>query len=233
MRGGGLAVSLEGVRKAYPEGGGLREVLRGVDLSLAPGERAALLGPSGCGKTTLLHLAGALDRPDAGRVRVGELDLGALPERSLDRFRRRSLGLVLQDGGLLPTLTVLENLLLPLELAGRRGPAARAAARALLRRLELEEAANRYPDALSGGERQRLAVARAVIHGPGLVLADEPTGSLDGERRREVLAVLGDLAAERGATVLVATHDPEVAAWAKRVLRLREGRLEEVREEAG
>ncbi|RMD78356.1 MAG: ATP-binding cassette domain-containing protein, partial [Gammaproteobacteria bacterium] len=206
----GLAVRLEGLRKAYPEGGGRREVLRGVDLELAPGERAALLGPSGCGKTTLLHLLGALDRPDAGRIRVGDLELTAAGEAALTRYRRRALGLVFQEGGLLPTLTVLENLLLPLELNARlngrlRRREAGRSAMALLRRLDLQAAASRYPESLSGGERQRLAVARAVIHGPGLVLADEPTGSLDGARRREVLALLGELAAERGSTVLVAT----------------------------
>jgi putative ABC transport system ATP-binding protein len=222
------ALLLEGVRKSFREGGRTLEVLRGVDLEVTPGESVALLGPSGSGKSTLLNLIGGIDAPDEGRVEVGGVALHSLAERERTLFRRRGIGFVFQLFNLVPTLTVEENLLLPLELAGDVTDESRARARRLLERLGLADRGGAWPERLSGGEQQRVAVARAVIHRPALVLADEPTGNLDAETGAGVLELLDDLRRETGTTVVVVTHSAEVAGRMERCLELREGRLKEV-----
>jgi putative ABC transport system ATP-binding protein len=215
------------VRKSYREGGRTLEVLRGVDLEVIPGESVALLGPSGSGKSTLLNLIGGIDAPDEGRVEVAGVALHSLTERARTHFRRRGIGFVFQLFNLVPTLTVEENLLLPLELAGDVNAESRTRARELLKRLGLGDRGGAWPERLSGGEQQRVAVARAVIHRPDLILADEPTGNLDADTGSGVLELLDDLRRETGTTVVVVTHSAEVARGMERCLELKEGRLGE------
>jgi putative ABC transport system ATP-binding protein len=220
------ALHLDDVRKSFVEGGQTREVLCGVSLQVAPGEIVALVGRSGSGKSTLLNLVAALDRPSAGRIEVGGHDLAAFDDRGRTLFRRRNVGFVFQFFNLLPTLTVAENVLLPLELVGVRGDEARARGATLLAAVGLADRADSYPDRLSGGEQQRIAVARALVHDPALVLADEPTGALDGETGRAVLQLLTNLGRERGRTIVLVTHSDAVARAADRVLVLDSGRLQ-------
>ncbi len=216
---------LRGVSRGYAEGDGIRPVLDGVDLDLPPGSVTALVGPSGSGKSTLLNVVSGIDRPDAGTVELAGTPLHALSERERTLARRDRIGFIFQFFNLVPTLTVLENLLLPLELAGRGGAGAEARARALLGRVGLEDRADSWPDRLSGGEQQRVAVARALVHRPELILADEPTGNLDSGTGARVLELLEALVRAEGATLLMVTHAEEVAARADRVLELRGGKL--------
>jgi len=219
------ALLLAGVIRSYREGERVRPVLTAVDLTVAPGESVALLGPSGSGKSTLLNLIGGIDAPDAGRVEVAGVAIHDLSERERSLFRRRGIGFVFQLFNLVPTLTVEENLLLPLELAGEATRGARDRARGLLDRLGLGDRGDSWPERLSGGEQQRVAVARAVIHRPALVLADEPTGNLDQDTGAEVLELLQDLRREAGTTLVVVTHSVAVAGRMDRCLELRGGRL--------
>ncbi len=212
---------IRGLRHAWREGARVREVLRGVDLDAVAGECIALVGRSGSGKSTLLNLIGGIDPPDGGSVIVNGLDLTRMDERVRTLFRRRHIGFVYQFFNLLPTLTVLENLLLPLEL-NRRDP---GRAHALLDAVGLADRGADFPDRLSGGEQQRIAIARALVHEPALVLADEPTGNLDEETGRRVLDLLMRLARENGGILLIVTHAREVAASADRVMVLADGRL--------
>jgi putative ABC transport system ATP-binding protein len=218
-------VELRGVTKVYHEGESEREVLRGVDVSVARGEFLALLGRSGSGKSTLLNLISGIDAPTTGDVRVDGTAVARLSEAERTRFRRRRIGFVFQFFNLIPTLTVLENLLLPLEMIGRTGVAARAEVEALLAEVGLADRRRAFPDRLSGGEQQRVAVARALVHDPELILADEPTGNLDGESAAVVLALLARLSRDRKKTVIAATHSAEVAGVASRMLVLRDGRV--------
>jgi putative ABC transport system ATP-binding protein len=219
------AVELSRVVKSYREGESERVVLRGVDLSVAAGEIVVLLGRSGSGKSTLLNLVSGIDRPTSGTVRVEGVDVAALSETARTRLRRRRIGFIFQFYNLIPTLTVEENLRLPLELNGVDGADGRARALDLLAEVGLRDRASSFPDRLSGGEQQRVAVARALVHEPALVLADEPTGNLDAESARQVLALLAGLARREGKTVIAASHSEEVAALADRVLTLADGRL--------
>jgi len=189
------------------------------------GEFVALLGPSGSGKSPLLNVVSGIDLPDAGVVSVAGVDLTTLGERERTLFRRRHLGFVFQFFNLLPTLTVLENLLLPLELKGRVGPEEEGRARDLLGRVGIGTRGDAFPDRLSGGEQQRVALARALVHDPDLILADEPTGNLDPDTGERVLDLLDGLVREGRRTLLAVTHSREVAARADRVLRLDHGRL--------
>ncbi len=214
------------VRRSFEEGGKRHEVLCGVNLTVNRGERVALLGRSGSGKSTLLHLAGGLDRPDAGEVHLEGRRLDTAGETERTHLRRRRIGFVFQAFELLPTLTVLENTLLPLELERRARSADRERARGLLQAVGLAERAGSFPDRLSGGEQQRAALARALVSRPALVLADEPTGNLDGDNAERVLELLSSLVREDGATLLIATHSPEAAGRMDRSLRIHEGRLE-------
>jgi putative ABC transport system ATP-binding protein len=214
------AVVVRGLRKAYARGA---VVLRGVDLDIAAGTSTALVGPSGSGKSTLLHLVGGMDRPDAGTVRVGDVEVTRLTDRGLAAYRRR-IGFVFQRFHLLASLTVLDNVVAPV-LPVRTTFDKRARAQQLLDAVGLAARACALPAQLSGGERQRVAIARALINDPVLVLADEPTGNLDSAAGRMVVELLERLQRERGLTVLMVTHDRSVAARADRVLSIRDGRL--------
>ncbi|MDX1592824.1 MAG: ABC transporter ATP-binding protein [Gammaproteobacteria bacterium] len=218
-------VRLSGLCRHFREGEARRTVFDGLDLSIARGERVVLYGRSGSGKTTLLNLVSGIDRPDAGRVEIDGTRLDLLDEEGRTRFRRAHVGFIHQFFNLLPTLTVLENLLLPLELNGLDDAAGRARAEALLGEVGLAERRDSFPDRLSGGEQQRVAVARALVHEPRLLLADEPTGNLDAETGAAVLELLRRLADAAGRTLLVATHSREAAAIADRVLVFDHGRL--------
>ncbi len=220
-------VELRGVGKGYQEGGRRRVVLEGADAIIGEGELVVLLGRSGSGKSTLLNLVSGIDPPDAGRVLVAGRDLGAMRERERTLFRRDAIGFVFQFFNLVPTLTVEENLLLPLELRGAVAPADRERARDLLAEVGLADRAGAFPDRLSGGEQQRVAVARALAHDPLLVLADEPTGNLDLETGLAVLDLLDRLTRRAGKTLLMVTHSRRVMGLADRILRIEDRRLVE------
>jgi putative ABC transport system ATP-binding protein len=222
-------VELRGVTKAYREGDAERVVLRGVDATIRRGELCVLIGRSGSGKSTLLNLIGGIDVPSAGEIVIDGLPLAEASEATRTLFRRRHVGFVFQFFNLIPTLTVEENLRLPLELNGRPSEVALARARAFLADVDLADRGPAFPESLSGGEQQRVAVARALIHEPLLVLADEPTGNLDLETGRQVLELLDRLTRRAGRTMVMATHSPEVVGLADRVLRLHDGRLVEGR----
>lgn len=200
-------------------------VLDGLDLDLAPGECVALVGRSGAGKSTLLHLVAGIDRADGGEIRFDDTRLDALDEAARTHFRRRHLGLVFQSWNLVPSLSALDNLCLPLELVGIGGTDAKRRAQALLDQLGLGELAKRFPDELSGGQQQRVAVARALVHGPSVLLADEPTGSLDAESAAAVMRLLIGACRGAGASLLLVTHAAEVMGQADRLLRMQDGRL--------
>ena len=219
-------IRLVGLTKTYVEGRTERAVLRDVDATIGRGELTVVLGRSGSGKSTLLNLLSGIDLPTAGEVWVAGRNLGALSERERTLFRRRSIGFVFQFFNLIPTLTVEENLLLPLELAGRVDEAAHRRAERLLDRVGLGDRLKSFPDRLSGGEQQRVAVARALAHEPELVLADEPTGNLDLDTGLEVLELLDELVRDRGTTMVMVTHAREVMGIADRVFTVSDGHLE-------
>jgi putative ABC transport system ATP-binding protein len=208
--------------KTYDTGGPKVLALRGVDLAIERGEFVAVMGPSGCGKSTLLNLLAGLDRPTAGVVRLDGERIDQLSETDLARLRRRRIGFVFQFFNLLPTLSAVENVELPLLLVGRRRRDARRSANALLSELGIGDKRDSAPVQLSGGQQQRVALARALANDPDIVLGDEPTGNLDSGAAREVLGLLRD-ARDRGQTLLIATHDARVAAAADRVVTLRDG----------
>jgi ABC-type lipoprotein export system ATPase subunit len=220
---GVIVVAARDLVKSYGRGRAARRVLDGAAIEARAGELVAVVGRSGSGKSTLLHLLGALDRADAGTIEVAGERLDGRPERELTRLRRRHVGFVFQFFHLVPELTGEENVLLPSRLPGS-APGAPDRGRALIDRLGLNGAAARLPHELSGGEQQRLAVARALVHDPRLVLADEPTGNLDADSGAAVLKLLRD-AADDGRAVVLATHDEAATATADRVLRLVDGRL--------
>jgi putative ABC transport system ATP-binding protein len=214
-----------GLGKTYRSARGPLTVLSGIDFTLAAGESLAIVGPSGSGKTTLLGLCAGLDAPSEGTMRAAGVDLGALDEDGRAIFRRREVGFVFQSFQLLPTLTALENVMVPLELRGERGAKARAAEQ--LARVGLGERLDHYPVQLSGGEQQRVALARAFVHQPQLLFADEPTGNLDSATGAKLVELLFELNHAHGTTLVLVTHDPELAARAGRRLRLRSGRVED------
>jgi putative ABC transport system ATP-binding protein len=218
-------IRLDNLGKRYREGERLRPVLDGVSAELAQGEFVALLGRSGSGKSTLLNLVSGIDAPDTGAVWIGGRNLTTLSERDRTLFRRRHIGFVFQFFNLIPTLTVLENVTLPLELDGTAPAAARRAAEPLLDAVGLLDRAATFPDRLSGGEQQRVAIARALVHDPLLILADEPTGNLDEETGRLVLALLDRLTRGAGKNLLMVTHSSESAALADRVFHIQAGKL--------
>ena len=220
----GSLLTLAGVRKSFQRGRETVLALDGVSLEIEQGEFAAMVGPSGSGKSTLLHLAGGLDQPEAGTVLLGERDLGALSAGERAKIRRQEIGFVFQFFHLLPTLTVAENVELPLVLDGGRDKG--GAVKTMLERVGLGDRADHLPGELSGGEMQRAAIARALVAGPELILADEPTGNLDSANGSIVLDVLAEQVAEAGAALLMVTHDETAAKRADRVLHLRDGHLE-------
>ncbi|RYZ40788.1 MAG: ABC transporter ATP-binding protein [Myxococcaceae bacterium] len=220
-------VELRGVTKSYAEGDSVREVLSGTSLTLHRGEFVVLLGRSGSGKSTLLNLISGIDQATQGEILVEGRDLGRMKEKERTLLRRERVGFIFQAFNLLPTLTVEENVRLPLELLGRTGAEAGARAHELLQRVGLEGRAKSFPDRLSGGEQQRVAVARALAHAPPLLLADEPTGNLDEETGKHVLDLLEGLTRQGDACALIVTHEPGMAARADRVLTMEGGRLVE------
>jgi putative ABC transport system ATP-binding protein len=213
---------LSRVTREHRQGDAVVPALRGVDLAVAPGELVAVMGPSGSGKSTLLHLAGGLDTPTSGRVLIEGRDLAELSAAAVAAVRRRSVGYVFQDLNLLPSLSALENVSLPLELDGMRGGLARRAAREALEEVGMAALAGRFPDEMSGGQQQRIAIARALVGPRRLLLADEPTGALDSRTGEEVLRVLR-ARCEAGAAGVLVTHEARHAAWADRVVFLRDG----------
>jgi putative ABC transport system ATP-binding protein len=219
-------VVAENLHRTYVAGDARIHAVAGVNLSIEAGEFVAVVGPSGCGKSTLLHVCGAMDRPTAGAVRLDGVALEHLGDDALTRIRRERVGFVFQLFNLLPTLTVLENVALPLLLAGGRMTTIESTAKAMLDRVGLSARLRHYPRQLSGGEMQRVAVARALVHRPALVIADEPTGNLDSENGRRVIALLAELNHDLNVTFLLATHDRDVAAAARRVVQMRDGRFD-------
>ncbi|MFI1455426.1 ABC transporter ATP-binding protein [Streptomyces roseus] len=211
-------------RLVRTHGSGATEVhaLRGIDLSVYPGELVAVMGPSGSGKSTLLTLAGGLDTPTSGHVIVEGTDITTASRRQLAALRRRSIGYVFQDYNLIPALTAAENVALPRELDGTSARKARVSALAALEEMGLAQLADRFPDEMSGGQQQRVAIARALVGDRRLVLADEPTGALDSETGESVLALLRSRC-DAGAAGILVTHEPRFAAWADRVVFLRDG----------
>lgn len=216
------------LEKSYPEGAGRRYVLKGVNLEVAAGQVVALLGKSGSGKSTLLNLICGIDRPDAGRIEIDGCEISSFDDNEATLFRRARIGFVFQFFNLVPTLTVAENVLLPLELNGLSERAAEVDS--WLEKVGLADRRDTYPENLSGGEQQRVALARAVVHCPPLILADEPTGNLDEETGKQVLELLNALPRETGQTVLMVTHSREAAAIADHRFALRRGELESLNE---
>ena len=213
------------VRKHYRRGDTEVMALDGLDLTLEAGAFTAVVGPSGCGKSTLLHLCGAMDRPTGGEVRVDGRLLGVLDDDALTRLRRERIGFVFQLFNLLPTLTVVENIALPLLLAGRDSSASMARAGKWAERVGISHRLDHVPSQLSGGEAQRAAIARAVVHEPALLIADEPTGNLDSENGARILRLLQEVNRQSGAALLLATHDAAVAVAAHRTVHMRDGRI--------
>ncbi len=220
-------LKLVGLSKSFIEGGSRRVVLQDVTLELKKGETVAILGKSGSGKTTLLNLIGGVDLADSGDIFIAGLQLTALKDHERTIFRRANIGFIFQFFNLIPTLTVWENLVLPLELNGLLNAAGKEAALELLGEVGLADRQKTFPDRLSGGEQQRVAIARALVHDPLLVLADEPTGNLDEETGRHVLALLEKLTRKTGKNLVMVTHSLEAAAIADRVFQLSEGKLVE------
>lgn len=218
-------VEIRGLRKTYEEAGQSRLILDSVDLDIHEGEFFVLLGKSGSGKSTLLNLIGGIDLADSGSIAVNGVDIARLTDRQLTLFRRDHIGIIFQFFNLIPTLTVLENVMLPEELRGAPSNATRQQARDLLDRVGLADRAATFPDKLSGGEQQRVALARALTSEPDIVMADEPTGNLDEETGQHVLDLLLELTRDAGKTLIMATHNPEIIPLADRVCRIHEGKL--------
>jgi ABC-type lipoprotein export system ATPase subunit len=219
---GACVLRTRGLRKDYGRGASLVHAVDGVDLTVAPGETAAIMGPSGCGKSTLLYLLGGLDRPTAGEIWLDGQDITRMSERALARLRRDAVGFVFQAFHLMDELTAVENVELPALLAGRSPRAARRRAEELLERIGLANRARFLPTQLSGGQRQRVAVARALVADPLVVLADEPTGNLDSASARDVLRLFDQLH-QAGQTLVIVTHDARIAATADRMISMRDG----------
>jgi len=213
--------------KTYRDGEVLAEVLKGISFSVLPGEFVAIQGPSGAGKSTLLNLLGALDKPDTGRIVVDGLELTAdIKNERVERFRRDKIGFIFQNHYLMQEFTVLENVMLPLRVQGFTSATAKEKAAHALERIGLGHRMHHFPSQISGGESQRVAVARAVVKNPPLILADEPTGNLDSENRERFIGVLNALQAEDKLTVIVVTHEAELAMAASRRLHMKDGKID-------
>lgn len=216
-------IHAENLTKVYGQGEAAVTALDRLNLEVQAGEFVAVMGPSGCGKSTLLHLIGGLDRPSAGCVRIDGADLTTLNDTRLTELRRRKIGFVFQFFNLIPVLDATENAALPLTLDGVRPSEARAKAAEWLKKVGLANRLHNRPDQLSGGQQQRVAVARALVAEPALVLADEPTGNLDSRASEEIAGLLRQVADEWGRSVLMVTHDPRIAAYADRIIFLKDG----------
>lgn len=221
-------VQAENLEKTYRLGKVVVHALRGVNLTLHQGEFVVVTGPSGSGKTTLLNIVGTLDKPTSGRVLIDDQDLASMKDGQLTRLRRHKIGFVFQFHNLIPVLTALENVQLPLLTAGVKTKQAEERARALLAQVGLSDRMDHLPDELSGGEQQRVAIARALANRPKLVLADEPTGDLDTKTGSEVVQAMYDAARQENATVFAVTHDPVVSEKADRLFEMRDGMIGEV-----
>lgn len=220
-------IEIRNVHKSFLEGGKRRIVLQDADAVFYEGETAAILGKSGSGKTTMLNLISGIDRVESGAIIIRGTDLTQLNEKARTLFRRENIGFIFQFFNLIPTLTVWENIILPLELKGEMQKEGRQRAMQLLEDVGLNDRQQTFPDRLSGGEQQRVAIARALVHDPLLVLADEPTGNLDEENGRLILALLDRLTRQAGKNMIMVTHNPEAASIANRVMRIHEGRFVE------
>jgi putative ABC transport system ATP-binding protein len=218
-------IRLVSVSKVYDGAGAQVTALANVSLEIRQGEFVALMGPSGCGKSTLLHLIAGVDVPTSGEVWVDRRDLTRLSDRALSLFRRDRVGIVYQFYNLLPTMTAWENVALPALLTGVSAPVARGRAEERLRQVGMLHRKEHWPHELSGGEMQRVAIGRALVNGPSVLLADEPTGNLDSKAGREVLELLARLNVEQGVTVLLATHSRDATAFAHRIIYLRDGSI--------
>src|SRR5436190_661526 len=216
---------VENVRKGFKQGDREVVALAGVSLAVSRGQLVAAMGASGSGKSTLLHLMAGLTRPDGGKIIVNDTDISGLSDRDLTLFRRRNIGLVFQAFNLIPTLTAEENMALPLMLEGRNGKAANMKVDELLETLGLSKRRGHRPDAMSGGEQQRVAIGRALVSDPAVILADEPTGNLDSANSRGVCELLRDLCRSQGKTIVMVTHEPSVAAYAQEVAVLKDGKM--------
>jgi putative ABC transport system ATP-binding protein len=219
----GMSVRIEGVTKHYRAGGSTVRAVDGIDLAVEAGSSVAIVGPSGCGKSTLLGLLGGLERPTSGHIWLDQTEISALPEAGRARIRRESIGFVFQSYDLLPFLTAEENVQFQQALTGQNATESRATD--LIDRLGLAAHATKLPDQLSGGQRQRVGIARALAHSPRLILGDEPTGELDSETSVSVLDLMLEAQASVGATLIIVTHDPDVAARLERVVVLRDGKV--------
>jgi putative ABC transport system ATP-binding protein len=222
-----MLLRLESLSKSYIEAGQRHTVLKEVNVEFAQGEFTAILGKSGSGKTTLLNLISGIDLPDGGTLWLGSQNLSSLSDHQRTLLRRRSIGFIFQFFNLIPTLTVWENVILPLELNGLLDAAGSQRAASLLDEVGLGDRRRAFPDRLSGGEQQRVAIARALVHDPLLVLADEPTGNLDEDSGRQILALLDRLTRRVGKNLILVTHSLDAAGYADRILYLRDGKLEE------
>ena len=216
---------MEGVTKTYRTGAGAVRALDGVDLHIRRGEYVAVMGPSGSGKSTMMNILGCLDVPSGGRYQLDGTDVGSLDDDRLSEIRNREIGFVFQSFNLLPRLTALENVALPLQYAGVGKEERLARAAASLRSVGLEARADHRPDELSGGQRQRVAIARALVTRPAIILADEPTGNLDSAMSEEVMKLFGAIH-RKGNTVILVTHEEDVARHARRIVFLRDGKIE-------
>lgn len=215
-------IEIKGIKKSY----GKLEVLKGIDLKINKGEVVSIVGPSGAGKTTLLHIIGTLDNADAGSVVIDGIDISTLNKKKLAEFRNRHIGFVFQFHQLLPEFTAIENIMIPAFIGGASKKEARKKAEELLQFMGLTERANHKPKELSGGEKQRVAVARALINRPSVILADEPSGSLDTKNKEELHQLFFDLRDKFGQTFVIVTHDEQLATVTDRTIKMRDGQLE-------
>ncbi|WP_297454857.1 ABC transporter ATP-binding protein [Persephonella sp.] len=217
------AIKTENLRKVYHLEGAEINALKGINLEIEDGEMVALMGPSGSGKSTLLHLLGGIDIPTGGKVFIKGKDIFHLPEKQLSRFRNENIGFVFQFHYLLPEFTALENVMLPAEIYKKKE--AEKKAKEILVRLGLEHRLEHRPSQMSGGEQQRVAIARAIINNPEILLADEPTGNLDSENSKIVMNILKEMNEKYSVTMVIATHDMEVAEYCSRIIKLKDGKL--------
>ena len=217
-------IFIEGIKKNF----GNLEVLKGIDLHIGKGEVVSIVGPSGAGKTTLLHIIGSLERPDAGRVVIDGIDISSLKGNEISDFRNRKIGFVFQFHQLLPEFSALENVMIPALIAGRSKKEAKEKAMELLRFMSLEERASHKPAEMSGGEKQRVAVARALVNDPAVILADEPSGSLDSKNKEELHKLFFDLRDKYGQTFVIVTHDEHLAQLTDRTINMKDGMLMDI-----
>ena len=222
-------IEIKGIKKSF----GSLEVLKGIDLTINKGEIVSIVGPSGAGKTTLLQIIGTLDRPDAGTVCVDSVDVTTLSQKKLSDFRNKHIGFVFQFHQLLPEFTALENIMIPAYIAGTSQKAARQRAEELLQFMGLSDRAHHKPNELSGGEKQRVAVARALINNPAVILADEPSGSLDSKNKEELHQLFFDLRDKYNQTFVIVTHDEGLASITDRTIKMRDGLLENATPHSG